>query len=153
MYCNLFHSSQTITFCMNLDRLPHRHRCTNSIQNLRVIESCAEEISANSHAPELFNPLNVEEECFFLYSSLDILSSFSLLSQPLFWHYTVYLTFWCLLLDSRHIYSHLFLPYLSTNYGSAAIISGPFCLSVSRLSCPGFLHISHTLTYIRWTIK
>lgn len=44
-------------------------------------------------------------------------------------------------------------PYLSASEGLVAIISRPFYFPVSGLSCAGFLHISHTLTDIRWAIK
>lgn len=56
----------------------------NSKKHLLVIESCAEEIWANSHAPELLSCWSKKGRgFFFLYSSLYIILP-SLLTQPLF---------------------------------------------------------------------
>lgn len=147
MHCNLFCSSQTIKFCMTLDRLLHRHRYTNSIQKL----SLSHWVMHGGNLSKftccwIIKLLDQEEECLFLYSSPNIFSSLSSLSLS---SNSIYLAFCCLLLHSRHICTFTFIstssPHklrLCCRYQRALLSSCQWAVS-HRLSP----HFSHSHRY------
>ncbi len=143
MHSNLFCSSQTIKFCTALSRLLQRHRYTNSIPKPSLSHWVMRRENLNKFTCSwIIKLLDLEEECLFLYPLLTSFPVSPRSASP----DSIYLAFCCLLLNSRHICTFIFVSLqakalLPLSVGLFVFLSG------------SFLYISHALTDIRWTIK